>query len=282
MRLGFGAARSIAFLRRASLSLHMVSDHVASRAVCARSARSLIIPVIFCRRNASPIDRLLRLSTSMMTTVVLTLAGTRCLSRNYRISSGSRAFARAATRVSRFAGVSSRRGRDDCGWRLRLRWVLLAPESGYVVLEVADGGVASRLGRHLTADAAVDRALPSLPQAGQVARVRGGLPGPRQRLGDVRQGLPAAELVAASALPGGTAAPFAQDVSQLCEARSSSTLVRRRGILGLVWRRDRCDLRRGVSSACSQSLFQSGLLHLLSHEIVPAIATLPYQPDLMT
>lgn len=39
--------------------------------------------------------------------------------------------------------------------------------------------------------------------------------------------------------------------------------------------------RRSVS-VHTQSLFQSGLLHLLSHEIVPAVATLPYQPDLMT
>jgi len=32
----------------------------------------------------------------------------------------------------------------------------------------------------------------------------------------------------------------------------------------------------------TQTLPQSGLLHLLSHEVVPAIAALPYQPDLMT
>lgn len=31
----------------------------------------------------------------------------------------------------------------------------------------------------------------------------------------------------------------------------------------------------------TQTLPQSGLLHLLSHEVVPAIAALPYQPDLM-
>lgn len=32
----------------------------------------------------------------------------------------------------------------------------------------------------------------------------------------------------------------------------------------------------------TQTLPQSGLLHLLSHEVVPAVAALPYQPDLMT
>lgn len=32
----------------------------------------------------------------------------------------------------------------------------------------------------------------------------------------------------------------------------------------------------------TQALPQSGLLHLLSHEVVPAVAALPYQPDLMT
>lgn len=32
----------------------------------------------------------------------------------------------------------------------------------------------------------------------------------------------------------------------------------------------------------TQTLPQSGLLHLLPHEVVPAVAALPYQPDLMT
>lgn len=32
----------------------------------------------------------------------------------------------------------------------------------------------------------------------------------------------------------------------------------------------------------TQALPQSGLLHLLSHEVVPAVSALPYQPDLMT
>lgn len=52
--------------------------------------------------------------------------------------------------------TSTRRGRDDCGRRLRLQHILLAPESGYVVLKVTNGGVASGLARHLTPDAAVD------------------------------------------------------------------------------------------------------------------------------
>lgn len=53
--------------------------------------------------------------------------------------------------------TSTRRGRDDCGRRLRLQQhILLAPESGYVVLKVTNGGVASGLVRHLTPDAAVD------------------------------------------------------------------------------------------------------------------------------
>lgn len=149
--------------------------------------------------------------------------------------------------------TSSWRGRDDCGWRLRLRRrVLLAPESGYVVLELADGGIPSRLARHLAPDAAVDRALPPLPQVGQVAGVRRGLPRPWQRFGDVRQSLPAAELVAASALPGRTAAtPFAQDIGQLSKARPTTTLIRRRGVLSLVRRRDRRDLRRGIPPAGS-------------------------------
>lgn len=32
----------------------------------------------------------------------------------------------------------------------------------------------------------------------------------------------------------------------------------------------------------TQSLLQSGFLYLLSHEVVPAVAALPYQPNLMT
>lgn len=31
----------------------------------------------------------------------------------------------------------------------------------------------------------------------------------------------------------------------------------------------------------TQALPQSGLLHLLPHEVVPAVAALPYQPDLV-
>lgn len=38
----------------------------------------------------------------------------------------------------------------------------------------------------------------------------------------------------------------------------------------------------GYVSVHTQSLLQSRLLHLLPHEIVPAVSTLPYQPDLMT
>lgn len=43
-----------------------------------------------------------------------------------------------------------------------------------------------------------------------------------------------------------------------------------------------CWLRVGSVSLHTQSLLESRLLHLLSHEVVPAVATLPYQPDLMT
>lgn len=80
----------------------------------------------------------------------------------------------------------------------------------------------------------------------------GGVLSPWQRLGDVREGLPATELVAAPALPGcTTATPFAQNVRQLSEARAPTTLIRRRRVLRLVRRRDRRDLRRGVPPACS-------------------------------
>lgn len=149
--------------------------------------------------------------------------------------------------------TSARRGRDDRGWRLRLQeHILLAPKSGYVVLKVTDGGVPSRFARHLTSDAAVDRALPPLTQADQMAGIGGGLSRPRQRLGDVRQSLPSTELVTAAAFRGDTSAtPFAQNVGQLSEARSPTALVRRRAILSLVRWRDRCDLRRRVSPACS-------------------------------
>lgn len=41
-------------------------------------------------------------------------------------------------------------------------------------------------------------------------------------------------------------------------------------------------LRAKSVSMHTQTLPQSGLLHLFSHEVVPAIAALPYQPDLMT
>lgn len=41
-------------------------------------------------------------------------------------------------------------------------------------------------------------------------------------------------------------------------------------------------LRAKSVSMHTQALPQSGLLHLLSHEVVPAVATLPYQPNLMT
>lgn len=148
--------------------------------------------------------------------------------------------------------TSSWRGRDDRGrWLRLLRRILLAPQPGEVVLEVADGGVPSGLGRHLAPDAAVDRTLPPLPHARQVTGVCGGLSRPWQRLGDVRQGFPATEFVTTSAFPGGTAAaPLAQDVSQLSEAGSSTALIRRGGLLGIVRRRDRRDLRRGVPSAC--------------------------------
>lgn len=43
-----------------------------------------------------------------------------------------------------------------------------------------------------------------------------------------------------------------------------------------------CWLRVGSVSLHTQSLLQRRLLHLFSHEVVPAVATLPYQPDLMT
>lgn len=79
----------------------------------------------------------------------------------------------------------------------------------------------------------------------------GGLSRPWQRLGNVRQGFPATELVTTPAFPGGTAAaPLAQDVSQLSETGSSTALIRRGGLLGIVRRRDRRDLRRGVPPAC--------------------------------
>lgn len=146
--------------------------------------------------------------------------------------------------------TSSRRGRDDRRRRLRLR-LFFAPQSGYVVLEVADGWIPSRLGRHLTSNAAVDRALPPFSQTGQVAGVRGGLSRPWQRFRDVRQGFPAGELVAAVLSGRPATAPFAQYVGQLSKAWSPTALVRRRGVLGLVRRRDRRNLRRGVSSACS-------------------------------
>lgn len=42
------------------------------------------------------------------------------------------------------------------------------------------------------------------------------------------------------------------------------------------------DLQIKNMSMHTQALPQSGLLHLLPHEVVPAVATLPYQPDLMT
>lgn len=35
-------------------------------------------------------------------------------------------------------------------------------------------------------------------------------------------------------------------------------------------------------SAHTQSLLEGRLLHLFPHEIIPAVATLPYQADLMT
>lgn len=128
-------------------------------------------------------------------------------------------------------------GRDDRGRWLRLQHILLAPESGYVVLKVTDGGVPSGLARHLAPDATVDRALPPLSQADQVAGIRSGLSRPRQRFGNVRQGLPSAELVAAPLRGDTSAAPFAQDVGQLSEARSPTALVRRRAVLSLVrWR----------------------------------------------
>jgi len=59
------------------------------------------------------------------------------------------------------------------------------------------------------------------------------------------------------------------------------TWARRWSLLRLRGRADTGDLGGRVAASCPQPLSQGGLLHLLSDEVIPPIATLPYQTHLV-
>lgn len=172
--------------------------------------------------------------------------------------------------ILRYIQLTSISRRNNRRRWLRLWSLFLAPQPGNIVLKFADRRIFPRFRRRLASNPAIDWAFASLAQSFQMARIRGRLSGPRQRFRDIGQCFATIQFISTFALCGSaTAAPFPQNVRQLRQAGSSTTLIRRGGFLWLIRRRYGRDLCRWVASpgSCTMTNKYIRYLYFMSHFI---------------